>query len=136
VLKGRNGHELGDKFAKNPYGYMAIAMNNFPNYFLVRHCAIYAFWLIAAQVNGPNAPIGQGELARNCQPFSEYVRGSLVPASEQQVDYICKTINKMRKQDIKSVSFVKCSANRVEHRDRCASRTRLWSSSPGTPMPG
>jgi hypothetical protein len=31
-LVGRNGHELDEKFASNPYGYFAIAMNNLPNY--------------------------------------------------------------------------------------------------------
>ena len=30
-LIGRNGHQLDEGFAANPYGYMAIGMNNFPN---------------------------------------------------------------------------------------------------------
>ena len=63
-------------------------------------------------MNGPNAPIGQG---------------SLVPASEQQVDYICKAINKIRRQGIKSMC-IKDQA--VEHFNRYVDRwmeDAVWS---------
>ena len=89
TLIGRDGYQLDAKFAENPYGYMAVAMNNFPNYWLV---------------NGPNAPIGQG---------------SLVPASEQQADYILKCINKMRRQAIKSMCI---QSRAVEHFTRYVDR--------------
>lgn len=66
--------------------FSAVGLGGFPNYF--------AF-------NGPNAPVGAG---------------SLVPATEAQGDYILKAVNKLQKQNLKSmVPKDECVGEFVEH---------------------
>ncbi|KAK9893389.1 hypothetical protein P389DRAFT_175398 [Cystobasidium minutum MCA 4210] len=74
---GRNGHIFTDEFAKTPKGYLTLTMSGMPNYFIF---------------NGPNAPIANG---------------SLIPAMEKEGDYMIKMIEKMIREDIRSMCIKK-----------------------------
>lgn len=66
--------------------FSAVGLAGFPNYFCF---------------NGPNAPVGAG---------------SLVPATEAQGDYILKAVNKLQRQNLKSlVPKDECVQQFTEH---------------------
>lgn len=68
-LVGRNGTKLADKWKPQFETYISLAVDEFPNFFLV---------------GGPNSGLGSG---------------SLISVFEAQGDYIVKAIRKMQKED-------------------------------------
>lgn len=70
---GKNGEILAEKFKPYPQTYLSVAVDNFPNYFLML---------------GPNSGIGAG---------------SLTVLLEAQGDYIVKCIRKLQKEDYVSM---------------------------------
>lgn len=94
---GRDGAQLDEEYAENPYSYLAIGVPGFPNYFCF---------------NGPNAPVGVG---------------SLIPATEAQGEYIVNAIIKFQTQDIKSMMPSYAATKKfVEHTDKWMPRS-VWS---------
>ncbi len=71
---GRNGVQLNDAWADRPKAYMAIAMPDFPNFFML---------------NGPNGPVGNF---------------SLIDIAEQQLHYIWTFIEKLRAGECREVA--------------------------------
>lgn len=68
-VTGQHGHTLADKFRPFPQTYLSVAVDGFPNYFMML---------------GPNSGIGAG---------------SLNPILEAEGDYIVKCIRKLQKED-------------------------------------
>lgn len=68
-IQGRRGVELAHKFQPFPETYLSVAVDDFPNYFMML---------------GPNSGIGAG---------------SLNPVLEAEGDYIVKCIRKLQKED-------------------------------------
>lgn len=66
---GRNGVDLAQKFTPFPQTYLSIAVDDFPNYFIM---------------DGPNAGVGAG---------------SLIPVLEAIGDYMVKCVRKLQKED-------------------------------------
>lgn len=99
---GRNGHVFTDAFAKTPKGYLTLTMSGMPNYFSESRCHLSEFYysrergltslLYWTVFNGPNAPIANG---------------SLIPAMEKEGDYMIKMIEKMIREDIRSMCIKK-----------------------------
>lgn len=71
---GKNGITLADKFKPYPETYLSLAVDDFPNYFIML---------------GPNSGIGAG---------------SLNPVMEAEGDYIIKCIRKLQKEDYLSMA--------------------------------
>ncbi|EWC48772.1 hypothetical protein DRE_00077 [Drechslerella stenobrocha 248] len=72
-LIGRGGQKISDKWRENPDTYMSMATDGFPNYFMTM---------------GPNAAVGSG---------------SLTIVLERVVDYICKAVEKIQRENIKTI---------------------------------
>lgn len=93
---GRDGYVFTDAFAKTPKGYMTVTMSNMPNYFsklaLRLESGKTLLSLYLAVFNGPNAPIANG---------------SLLPAMEKEGDYMINMIQKMIREDIRSMCVKK-----------------------------
>ncbi|KAF3932520.1 hypothetical protein ABW20_dc0100981 [Dactylellina cionopaga] len=70
---GRDGKFLGEKWKNHPDTYISIATDGFPNYFMNL---------------GPNSGIGSG---------------SLTIVLERSVDYVCKAVQKIQKENIKTI---------------------------------
>lgn len=68
-VTGKNGQTLAQKFSPFPQTYLSVAVDDFPNYFMML---------------GPNSGIGAG---------------SLNPILEAEGDYIIKCIRKLQKED-------------------------------------
>lgn len=73
MVTGKGGENLQDKFLPYPETYMSIAIDNFPNYFMMM---------------GPNSALGAG---------------SLLVVLEAEGDYIIKCIRKLQKEDYVSM---------------------------------
>lgn len=67
---GRNGRTLGDRWAEEPYAYLSLMADGFPNYFMF---------------GGPNSPVGHG---------------SLMGQLQWSADWMCLWIRKMAEEDI------------------------------------
>lgn len=72
-LTGRNGTTLANKWKPHPESYLSVAVDEFPNFFMV---------------GGPNIGLGSG---------------SLVSVFEAQGDYIVKVIRKIQKEDYETI---------------------------------
>lgn len=73
-LIGPGGQDLREAWAEEPKGYLGVGIPGFPNFFTFL---------------GPNCPIGNGPV---------------LSAIEAQGDYICKVINRLQTEHIKSVT--------------------------------
>ena len=71
---GRNGVQLNDVWADRPKAYMAVAIPDFPNFFML---------------NGPNGPVGNF---------------SLIDIAEQQLHYIWTFIEKLRAGECREIA--------------------------------
>lgn len=97
TLKGRNGYQIGDKWAEEPRSYMSIAIEEMPNYFIF---------------NGPY----------NCGG-----NGAAIPPIEVEGDYMIECINKIQRQNIKSMTPQMSAIEEfAEHADAIMLRT-TWS---------
>ncbi|KAF7557067.1 hypothetical protein G7Z17_g898 [Cylindrodendrum hubeiense] len=72
-LVGRNGTRLVNKWKPHFQSYLAVAVDEFPNFFMI---------------GGPNSGLGSG---------------SLISVFEAQSDYIVKVIRKMQKEDYSTI---------------------------------
>jgi len=71
---GRNGVQLNDVWADRPKAYMAVAIPDFPNFFML---------------NGPNGPVGNF---------------SLIDIAEQQLHYVWTFIEKLRAGECREIA--------------------------------
>ncbi|KAF3202707.1 hypothetical protein TWF191_004845 [Orbilia oligospora] len=78
---GRGGKPLSEKWKDHPDTYLSIATDGFPNYFMSL---------------GPNSGVGTG---------------SLTIVLEREVDYVCKAVQKIQRENIKTIE-VKASSVR------------------------
>ncbi|KAM0747815.1 putative flavin-binding monooxygenase [Meredithblackwellia eburnea MCA 4105] len=121
---GRDGAQLDDDYAANPYSYFALAVPGFPNYFVF---------------NGPNAPVGAGSLIPGTEAQGEYmikasssISNNSFPLSDKsnQPSPPCSStqaIQKFQRQDIKSMEPNREKTLKfVEHTDAWMPRS-VWS---------
>jgi len=74
---GRRGVDLRKKWAEQPNAYLALAVDEFPNCFMIP---------------GPNSGVGSG---------------SLLVIFERQVDYMIKVLQKMQREQVKTIEVKK-----------------------------
>lgn len=98
VVRGRNGADLDDFWAKRPTAYLAVTMPGFPNFFML---------------NGPTGPVGNF---------------SLIDIAERQWDYISPFIDMLEKGEAKAISPTKAAMDDYEERRIKAARTTIFGS--------
>jgi cation diffusion facilitator CzcD-associated flavoprotein CzcO len=95
---GRNGVSLDEAWAKRPSAYLAIAIPDFPNLFML---------------NGPNGPVGNF---------------SLIEVAELQFAYIMQLVEQVRSGHCREVSVRPAAAARFEEARVDAARRTIWQS--------
>lgn len=97
-IVGRNGTVLDDVWKRGPFAYMAIAIPEFPNFFML---------------NGPNGPVGNF---------------SLIDVVELQFGYIMQLIEQVRSGACCEVSVSRAAADRFDAERLEAAKTTIWKS--------
>jgi cation diffusion facilitator CzcD-associated flavoprotein CzcO len=95
---GRGGVALDDAWAAGPSAYMAIAVPDFPNFFML---------------NGPNSPVGNF---------------SLIEVAELQIAYVMQLVDALRSGTCDEVSPSRDAMVRFDADRRVAARTTIWNS--------
>ena len=98
TIVGRNGAVLDEVWRDGPFAYMAIAIPDFPNLFML---------------NGPNAPVGNF---------------SLIEVAELQFAYILKLIDAIRSGTCRELSASAVAMRRFDAERRVAAQTTIWNS--------
>jgi cation diffusion facilitator CzcD-associated flavoprotein CzcO len=98
TVVGREGVTLEDAWRQGPAAYMAIAIPDFPNLFML---------------NGPNGPVGNF---------------SLIEVAELQLGYIVRLIDQVRAGACREVSVARAAAALFDAARREAARHTIWSS--------
>lgn len=97
-VTGRNGTKLDDVWEHGPFAYMALAVPDFPNFFLL---------------NGPNSPVGNF---------------SLIEVAELQVAYILQLVDRVRAGACDEVSPSREAMRRFDAERRQAATRTIWNS--------
>ncbi|PWY83418.1 flavin-binding monooxygenase [Aspergillus heteromorphus CBS 117.55] len=93
-MVGRNGLSLAERWKTTPENYLSVAVDGFPNYFI---CF------------GPNSSLGEG---------------NLLLLAEKAIDYFTKCVQKMQRDNIRSMMVRKEAVERfTRHCDQYFSRT-------------
>jgi cation diffusion facilitator CzcD-associated flavoprotein CzcO len=95
---GRGGVALDDAWAAGPSANMAIAVPDFPNFFML---------------NGPNGPVGNF---------------SLIEVAELQIAYVMQLVDALRSGTCDEVSPSRDAMARFDAERRVAARTTIWNS--------
>lgn len=95
-IVGRDGVRLEDFWARRPYAYLAIAMPDFPNLFML---------------NGPGAPVGNF---------------SLIDVAERQWDYIAQLIEHLDRGECREIAPTPAALADYEERRRAAARGTIF----------
>jgi cation diffusion facilitator CzcD-associated flavoprotein CzcO len=95
---GRSGAPLDDLWKDGPFAYLAIAVPDFPNFFML---------------NGPNSPVGNF---------------SLIEVAELQFDYILQLVEQVRSGACREVCVVPDAMQRFDAERREAAKTTIWNS--------
>jgi len=95
---GRGGVILDTVWAEGPFAYMAIAVPDFPNFFML---------------NGPNAPVGNF---------------SLIEVAELQVAYVRQLVERVRSGECREVSPTHDAMARFDAERREAAKWTIWNS--------
>jgi cation diffusion facilitator CzcD-associated flavoprotein CzcO len=95
-VRGRNGVALEDVWRDRPTAYLAIAIPDFPNLFML---------------NGPNGPVGNF---------------SLIEVAEMQIAYILKLMEWVRGGDCREVSVRKRASEQFDRERTEAARNTVW----------
>ena len=98
AVLGRRGVALDDVWAAGPFAYLAIAVPEFPNFFMLQ---------------GPNSPVGNF---------------SLIEVAELQVGYVMQLIEMLRSGACDQVSPSPEAMARFDAERRVAARTTIWNS--------
>ncbi len=97
-VRGRNGVTLDDVWADGPFAYMALAVPDFPNFFMLQ---------------GPNSPVGNF---------------SLIEVGELQMEYIMQLVEMIRSGALDEVSPSREAMARFDAERRVAARSTIWNS--------
>jgi len=95
---GRDGATLEQVWNDGPYAYMAIAIPEFPNFFMI---------------NGPNGPVGNF---------------SLIDVAELQYAYIMQLIEQVMGNGHREISVSRAAMDRFDAERREAAKSTIWSS--------
>jgi cation diffusion facilitator CzcD-associated flavoprotein CzcO len=95
---GRDGVNLDEAWGDNPTAYMAIAIPEFPNLFML---------------NGPNGPVGNF---------------SLIDVAEMQFGYIMQLVDEVRSGDCREIAVSAEAMNRFDEERREAAKSTIWNS--------
>src|SRR5262249_34561395 len=96
AVVGRDGVPLDDVWAEGPFAYMAIAVPDFPNFFML---------------NGPNGPVGNF---------------SLIEVAELQMTYVLQMIERARSGASRAMSPSREAMARFDGERRKAATTTIW----------
>jgi len=97
-IVGRNGTRLEEVWKEGPYAYMAIAIPDFPNLFML---------------NGPNSPVGNF---------------SLIEVAELQFSYILQLVEQVRSGSCKELSPSHAAMEHFDTDRREAAKKTIWNS--------
>jgi cation diffusion facilitator CzcD-associated flavoprotein CzcO len=97
-VRGRGGVALDDVWAEGPFAYMALAVPEFPNFFMLQ---------------GPNGPVGNF---------------SLIEVAELQVGYVLQLVEMIRSGACDEVSPSAPAMARFDAERRVAARNTIWNS--------
>ncbi|MBA2526679.1 MAG: NAD(P)/FAD-dependent oxidoreductase, partial [Pyrinomonadaceae bacterium] len=95
-VKGRDGVALDDVWDKRPSAYLAVAIPDFPNLFML---------------NGPNGPVGNF---------------SLIDVAEMQFDYIMQLVDRIASGECQAISARHDAAERFEAERIEAAKHTVW----------
>jgi cation diffusion facilitator CzcD-associated flavoprotein CzcO len=95
---GRGGKTLDEAWGDNPTAYMAIAIPDFPNLFML---------------NGPNGPVGNF---------------SLIDVAEMQFGYIMQLVDEVRSGDCREIAVAPQAMRRFDEERREAAKSTIWNS--------
>ena len=95
---GRDGVALNDVWRDGPFAYLALALADFPNLFML---------------NGPNGPVGNF---------------SLIEVAELQCDYLLPLLARLRDGACRAVSPTRAAQARFDAERREAARATIWNS--------
>jgi cation diffusion facilitator CzcD-associated flavoprotein CzcO len=98
TVLGRGGVALDDVWAEGPFAYMALAVPDFPNFFMLQ---------------GPNGPVGNF---------------SLIEVGELQIGYVMQLVEMIRSDACDQVSPSHTAMTRFDAARRLAARTTIWNS--------
>jgi cation diffusion facilitator CzcD-associated flavoprotein CzcO len=98
VVVGRGGLTLDDVWVEGPFAYMALAVPDFPNFFMLQ---------------GPNSPVGNF---------------SLIEVAELQLGYVLQLVELIRSGACDEVSPSREAMARFDGERRVAARTTIWNS--------
>ena len=96
VVTGRGGRSLDEFWATRPTAHYAIAMPDFPNFFML---------------NGPNGPVGNF---------------SLIEVAELQCDYVLKLIDEVRRGACRELAPTREAMARFDAERREAATKTIW----------
>ncbi len=96
TITGRNGVALESLWRDRPKAYLAVAMPDFPNFFML---------------NGPNGPVGNF---------------SLIDIAEHQWDYIAQCIARIRSGECREISPTHAALEGFEEERVVAAKTTIW----------
>ncbi len=97
-VTGRGGVALDGVWGDGPFAYMAIAVPEFPNFFMLQ---------------GPNGPVGNF---------------SLIEVAELQVEYIMGMVEKIRSGECREIAPSEDAMKRFDADRREAARSTIWAS--------
>ena len=95
-VKGRDGVALDEVWDKRPSAYLAVAIPDFPNLFML---------------NGPNGPVGNF---------------SLIDVAEMQFDYVMQLVDRIASGECKEISASHEAAERFEAERVEAAKHTVW----------
>lgn len=95
-VTGRGGVLLDETWKDGPTAYMAIAVPEFPNFFML---------------NGPNGPVGNF---------------SLIEVAELQLGYILQLVERLRSGSCEEISPTRTAMERFDAERREAAKTTIW----------
>jgi cation diffusion facilitator CzcD-associated flavoprotein CzcO len=95
-VKGRDGVSLDDVWAERPSAYLAVAIPDFPNLFML---------------NGPNGPVGNF---------------SLIDVAEMQFDYVIQLVDRIATGECREISARHDAADRFEAERVEAAKHTVW----------
>lgn len=95
-FRGRNGVDLASLWAQGPTAYLAVALPDFPNFFML---------------NGPNGPVGNY---------------SLIDIAEHQWRYIAQLIERLRSADVDEISPRREALRKFEAERAEAAKQTVW----------
>ena len=95
-VTGRGGMKLDDVWQQGPFAYMALAVPDFPNFFMLQ---------------GPNGPVGNF---------------SLIEVAELQVGYVLQVLERIRTGECHEIAPSQQAMRRFDEERRVAAKSTIW----------